>query len=89
MIRYVHLNGALAPQAEANISVFDPAETFADFLYESFGALECNIADFVGHHDRLLRSLAETDFGWEVLHDNLYHLLRDVARANEVDEGCI
>ena len=87
MTRIVHLNGALVPESEARISIFDRAVTLADSVYEGFGIIDGDIVDYVGHHARLLRSLSEIDIPWTQSRDDTYRLLRGVIDANKVEEG--
>lgn len=87
MTRFVHLNGHLVKSEDARISVFDRAVMFADSVYEGFGILDGDIVDFVGHFERLLRSLSEIGIEWSMSRDVLYHKLRDLITANRVEEG--
>lgn len=86
-MRYVHLNGELVPESEAQISVFDRAVTFGDAVYEGFGILDGDIADFLDHHDRLTRSLSETGISWTRSPAETYRMLKDVVDANHIQEG--
>ncbi|MBE0552897.1 MAG: D-amino-acid transaminase [Rhodobacteraceae bacterium] len=89
MSRIVHVNGALLPEAEATVSVFDRGFLMADGVYEVTSVLGGKLIDFDGHCRRLARSLAElemqnphTDAEWLQIH-------REMVAQNGVVDGMV
>lgn len=89
MSRIVHVNGALLPEAEATVSVFDRGFLMADGVYEVTSVLGGKLIDFDGHCRRLARSLAElemqnphSDAEWLQIH-------REMVAQNGVVDGMV
>lgn len=89
MSRIVHVNGALLPEAEATVSVFDRGFLMADGVYEVTSVLGGKLIDFEGHCRRLARSLAElemqnphSDAEWLQIH-------REMVAQNGVVDGMV
>jgi len=89
MSRIVHVNGALLPEAEATVSIFDRGFLMADGVYEVTSVLGGKLIDFDGHCRRLARSLAElemqnphTDAEWLQIH-------REMVAQNGVVDGMV
>ncbi|MEL0207035.1 MAG: aminotransferase class IV, partial [Alphaproteobacteria bacterium] len=89
MERIVYLNGEFIPESEAKLSIFDRGLLFADAVYEGFGIIDGQLADFQGHMDRLDRSLGELNIpapmDWAKMLDVLMRLIKE----NDQREGLL
>jgi len=88
-MRQVFLNGALVPEDQAHISVFDRGFVFADAVYEVTAVLGGRLVDFHGHLARLRRSLAELELPLALSDEALLAAHRAVVAANAVDQGLV
>jgi len=89
MERLVHVNGNLLPEAEAKISVFDRGVLFADAVYEVCAVLDGKLVDTEAHFARLRRSIGELRFALPQTDENLLEAMRDVVRANRLEQGML
>lgn len=88
-MRIVYLNGDFVEEAHAKISVFDRGLLFADAVYEGIAVVHGKLIDFKGHIDRLARSCNEINMPYQVSHDDLLTMLRNLVSKNQMDEGFI
>lgn len=87
MSRIVFLNGAFVPEDEAHLPIFDRGLLFADAVYEGFGILDGQIADFAYHMNRLDRSLGELNIPSPMDRDEMLSMLMRLIAENEQQEG--
>jgi len=89
MSRIVHVNGALLPEAEATVSVFDRGFLMADGVYEVTSVLGGKLIDFDGHCRRLARSLAELDMQNPHSDAEWLQIHREMVAQNGVVDGMV
>ena len=89
MSRIVHVNGALLPEDQATVSVFDRGFLMADGVYEVVSVLAGKLLDFQGHMTRLARSLGE--LGIANPHDEAtwLELHRQLVAENALEDGMV
>ena len=89
MTRIVHVNGALLPEDQATVSVFDRGFLMADGVYEVVSVLGGKLLDFQGHMTRLARSLGE--LGIANPHDEAtwLELHRQLVAENALEDGMV
>ena len=87
MSRIVFLNGAFVPEEEAHLPIFDRGLLFADAVYEGFGILDGQIADFAYHMNRLDRSLGELNIPSPMGRDDMLSMLMQLIAENDQQEG--
>lgn len=89
MSRIVYVNGAYVPEEEAMVSVFDRGFLFADGVYEVTAVLDGKLVDYIGHAERLERSLAELGMAMPVSGDELLAIHRELVSRNNLKEGLV
>ncbi len=90
MERIVYLNGEFIPESEAKLSIFDRGLLFADAVYEGFGIIDGQLADFKGHMDRLDRSLGDLIIRARMVRAEMLDVLMRLIKENDQREGsCI
>jgi len=87
MERIVYLNGEFIPESEAKLSIFDRGLLFADAVYEGFGIIDGQLADFKGHMDRLDRSLGELNIPAPMDRAEMLDVLMRLIKENDQREG--
>ena len=87
MNRVVFLNGEFIPEREAKLSIFDRGLLFADAVYEGFGILDGQIADFAYHMDRLDSSLAKLNMPSPMQREEMLTTLMRLIAENQQSEG--
>ncbi len=87
MGRVVFLNGDFIPEGKAKLSIFDRGLLFADAVYEGFGILDGQIADFAYHMDRLDSSLAKLSIASPMTRDEMLMVLMRLIKENQQREG--
>ena len=89
MTRWVYVNGAFVPEAEAKVSVFDRGFLMADGVYEVTSVLGGKLLDFEGHCVRLNRSLSELDIANPHSDAEWLALFRQAVELNAVVDGMV
>ena len=87
--RVVHVNGALVPEAEARVSVFDRGFLMADGVYEVVSVLGGKLIDFDGHMVRLKRSLSELAIANPLSDDDYLAAHRELLARNDITDGLV
>jgi branched-chain amino acid aminotransferase len=83
----VHLNGALVPEPEAKISVFDHGFVYGDGVFEGIQVEGGVIYDLDQHVARLYRSAAYLGFAIPIPPASMRAAIVDVARRNGLRDG--
>lgn len=87
MERTVFLNGDFIPETEAKLPIFDRGLLFADSVYEGFGILDRQVADFEYHMNRLDRSLGELNMPSPMSRQDMLVVFMHLIAANDLIEG--
>lgn len=88
-MRQVYVNGALVPEQEATVPVFDRGYLFGDAVYEVTAVVGGRLVDFPAHMARLRRSLGAIDLPLGLTDAGLLAMHRELVRCNGLDEGLI
>lgn len=89
MPRISYVNGAYIPHHEASVHIEDRGFQFADGVYEVVALVGGNLADEVGHLDRLERSLKELKIAMPLPRRSLQIVMRETVRRNRIRNGMI
>lgn len=84
-----YINGRYVRRSEAAISIEDRGNQFADAVYEACEIHDGALVDLRRHLDRLDRSLAALSIPAPMSRGALVHIIREVARRNDVVKGYI
>lgn len=89
MPRISYVNGAYIPHHEASVHVEDRGFQFADGVYEVVALIGGNLADEVGHLDRLERSLRELKIQMPMPRRAMQLVMRELVRRNRLRNGMV
>jgi len=89
MVRTVFVNGEFVSEEKAKVSIFDRGFLFSDSVYEVTTILEGKLVSWVGHIDRLKRSLTRLKIGIPFDEEKLLSLHRKLIKLNDLSDGLI
>src|SRR5579862_7707795 len=89
LARIVYVNGALVPEEDAKISVFDRGFIFADGIYEVSAVVDGGLVDNDAHLARLERSLKAIDLAMPCPKDEIVAAQKELIATNRLVEGSI
>lgn len=89
MARYAFVNGRFVPHKQAAVHIEDRGFQFADSVYEVIALMNGNLADELGHLDRLERSLSELRIPMPMARKALQMKIRDLVRRNRVKNAAV
>jgi len=87
--RFIHVDGALVPAADARIPVMDRGFLFGDGIYEVTLVLGGRLVDNPAHLARLDRSLAAIDIANPHTVADWTRLQEELIERNRLDEGLV
>lgn len=87
--RLVYVNGAVVPESEAKVSVFDRGMLFGDCAYEVTAVAHGRLVDFDAHMARLARSLDHLRIPEPLTRDAWLDLHRDLVTQNSIEHGVV
>ena len=89
MVRTVYVNGQFVSEFKARISIFDRGFLFSDSVYEVITVFEGKLVDWVGHLERLERSLSYLKIIMPCSGEDLLRLHRELVKLNKFKYGLI
>jgi branched-chain amino acid aminotransferase len=89
MSRFVYLNGDLAPQEEAKISVYDHGLLYGDGAFEGIGVYSGKVFKFQEHIARLYRSAHAMMISLPLTQEEMAQAVLTTLRANEITDGYV
>ncbi len=89
MTRYAYVNGAIVPESDATVSVFDRGFLFADGVYEVTSVLNGKMVDNATHLQRLARSLGELSMRAPLTDSQIEQAQNELIAKNGLSEGII
>jgi D-alanine transaminase len=89
MARFIYVNGAFTPYADAAVHVEDRGYQFADGVYEVCEVRDGCLVDERRHLARLRRSLSELGMSEPMGNRSLGIVLRETVRRNRVKNGIV
>ena len=89
MSRVSFINGLYCDHSDASVHIEDRGYQFADGVYEVFAILNGKIVDYMGHMNRLYRSLNEINIKSPIAKDAYIFHLRNLIRRNKINDGLI
>lgn len=89
MSRIAYVDGRYVPMSDASVHIEDRGFQFGDAVYDVWSYINGSLADYVGHLNRLRRSLGEIGMELPISERALRMVLLRVARLNRLKEGVI
>jgi D-alanine transaminase len=89
MSHYAYVNGKFVRHKDAKVSIDDRGFLFADGVYEVIGCIHGNLADEVGHMDRLERSLSELKMKMPMSREEFAAAMRKLLKKNKLKDALI
>ena len=87
MVRTVYVNGDFVSEEKAKVSIFDRGFLFSDSVYEVTTVLEGKLVSWVGHIERLERSLTRLKIVIPFDEETLLSLHRKLIKLNDLSDG--
>lgn len=89
MSRLVYVNGAVVPESEAKVSIFDRGMLFGDGVYEVTAVAHGKLVDFDAHMARLSGSLGHLRIPEPLTRDRWLELHRRLVAENRIEHGLV
>lgn len=89
MSKYAYVNGAIVPESEATVSVFDRGFLFADGVYEVTSVVNGKLVDNATHLERLNRSMSELSMQPSLTDTEIEQAQCALIEKNGLTEGTI